>query len=113
MAFPDETLLIELLPLAKKRESWRRRQVTRAGSPSLPPPPPVMARTDLDRALLGEDLTSEVTLRNVASLSPVQLAVVASRDDLNHQVQTRACTTFLSQKAAFEAAGATQDPSQG
>ena len=24
MAFPDETLLIELLPLAQKRESWRR-----------------------------------------------------------------------------------------
>jgi hypothetical protein len=72
-----------------------------------------MAGTDLDRALLGEDLTSKVTLQNVASLSPVQLAVVAARDDLERQVQNRACTAFLRKKAVFDAAGGTEDPSQG
>ncbi|GAA5970441.1 hypothetical protein JCM8115_004557 [Rhodotorula mucilaginosa] len=71
-----------------------------------------MAGTDLDRALLGEDLTSKVTLQNVASLSPVQLAVVAARDDLERQVQNRACTAFLRKKAVFDAAGGTEDPSQ-
>lgn len=88
--------------------------MTRSSSPSLPPPPPPpMARTDLDRALLGEDLALDVTLRSVDSLTPVQLAIVAGRDDLDGMVQSRAYAAFLSRKAAFDAAGGTVDPSQG
>lgn len=72
-----------------------------------------MPRRDLDRALLGQDLTLNVDLQSVDSLNPLQLAIVAAREDLETMVQRRAHAAFMQKKTAFGVAGTTEDPSQG
>lgn len=60
-----------------------------------------MRLSGLDERLLREDFTAAITLESIAKLSPSQLAVAASREDLGVLIRQRAYHAFLSRRTAF------------
>lgn len=60
-----------------------------------------MTLSGLDERLLREDCTAVITLESIAALSPAQLAVAASREDLGVLIRQRAYHAFLSRRGAF------------
>ncbi|GAA5849553.1 hypothetical protein JCM9279_007267 [Rhodotorula babjevae] len=67
-----------------------------------PPSATLPAFSDADLALLRHDFASDVSLFDLDSLNPVQLAVAALRPDLDSLVQRRAYHEFLQRRDEYE-----------